>query len=307
MFINVLTQVIILFILILLGVILTKAKLLNDAAVKGITELVLLLVTPCVIIKTFIREFDPSALKNLGISALAAFLAHLGFILLSRLLIKQKNIGSQRVLQYGVIFSNCGYMSIPLQQALLGDEGVFYSAAFIAVFNLFVWSYGVILMSGDKKYMTPKKLIINPGVIAVIIGLAVFLLSIPVPKVIYEPISYLASLNTPLPMIIIGFYLANTSLGTVLKNIGFYIALSLRLFIFPLLSVAVMYLCGIRGVMLVSLAISCSAPTAANTTMFSSKFGADTSLSVKLVAVSSILSLISMPVIILLAEKMAGI
>lgn len=307
MFINVLTQVTILFILIMLGVILTKAKLLNDAAVKGITELVLLLVTPCVIIKTFVREFEPSALKNLAISALAAFLAHIGFILLSRFLIRNKNIASRRVLQYGVIFSNCGYMSIPLQQALLGDEGVFYSAAFIAVFNLFVWSYGVILMSGDKKYMTPKKLIINPGVIAVVIGLVIFLFSIPVPKVIYEPISYLAALNTPLPMIIIGYYLANASLGSVLKNTSFYLALALRLFIFPLIAVAVMYLCGIRGVMLVSLAISCSAPTAANTTMFSSKFGADTELSVKLVAICSILSLLSMPLVITLAEKLSGI
>ena len=305
MFINVLTQVIILFILIFVGVILAKCKILNDTAVKSMTDFVLMVVTPCVIIKSFIREFEPALLQKLLINVTATVFIHFLFIILSRLLLKSKNLSEQKVLQFGVIFSNCGFMSIPLQQAILGEEGVFLAASYVAIFNLFVWSYGVLLMSGDKKYLAPKKLILNPGVAGVLVGLVIFLLSIPIPKIIAEPISYFAALNTPIPMVIIGYHLANSSILAGVKNIRCLWGIALRLFIFPLTALAILYLFGIRGDMLVSLAISCCAPTAANTTMFATKYGGDTSLSVNMVSLSTLFSLISMPVIVTLAQYIA--
>lgn len=305
MFLDVLVQVIILFILILIGVILTKCKLLNETTVKGMTEITLLIVTPCVIIKSFVREFDKSVFKNLIISFLIAFLAHLGFIILARLLIHSKEKSSEKVLRFAVVFSNCGFMSIPLQQAILGDTGVFYGSSYIAIFNLFIWSYGVISMSGDKKYLTPKKLILNPGIIGISIGLVIFLLSLPVPKLILEPINYMAGLNTPVPMIIIGYHLTNSNLLGGFKNLKLMFAIFLKLLLFPLAALGIIYLCGVRGDMLVSSAISCSAPTAAMATMFSSKFSVDTPLSVNMVSLSTIFSILTMPVIITLAQAIA--
>lgn len=305
MFIDVFTQVVILFILILLGVALTKAKILTENGVRSITDMVLILVTPCVIIKSFVREFDKSVLKSLLISFLLAFLLHIGFIILSHLLIHSKEKRAERVLRFGAIFSNCGYMSIPLQQAILGDIGVFYSASFIAIFNLFIWSYGIITMSGDKKYLTPKKMLLNPGMIGLALGLVVFLFSIPLPKLISEPINYIASLNTPLPMIIIGFHLSKSNLLSGIKDVKCIFAMFLKLILYPALSLGVMYLCGIRGDMLTSMVISCSAPTAAITTMFSAKFSADTSLSVNMVSLSTVLSLLTMPCLITLTQYIA--
>ncbi|MBQ3817169.1 MAG: AEC family transporter [Clostridia bacterium] len=288
----------------MLGFILTKGNILTDKGVKSMTDMVLLLVTPCVIIKSFIRKFDKSLLKSLLISFLIAFLVHIGFILFSRLL-KDSDMSKQRVLQFGVIFSNCGYMSIPLQQALLGEEGVFYGSSFIAIFNLFVWSYGIILMSGDKKHLSPKKLVINPGMIGLSVGLIIFLFSIPIPKIFSEPISYIASLNTPLPMIIIGYHLAHSNLLNGIKSIKCIITVTMKLVLLPLTALGIMYACGIRGTMLVSSVISCSAPTAAITTMFSSKFERDTDLSVNLVSLSTVLSLVTMPILITIAKYLA--
>ncbi len=305
MFINVFTQVVILFILILIGVVLTKANILTEKGVSSMTDMVLILVTPCVIIKSFVREFDKSVLKNLLISFLIAFLAHIGFIILSHLIIHSKEKATERVLRFGSIFSNCGYMSIPLQQALLGDIGVFYAASYVAIFNLFIWSYGIISMSGDKKYLTPKKMVFNPGMIGLGIGLIVFLFAIPLPKLVLEPISYMASLNTPLPMIIIGYHLTKSNLLYGLKSFKCILAMGLKLILFPVLALGVMFLCGVRGDMLVSSVISCSAPTAAITTMFASKFSADTPLSVNMVSLSTIISLISMPCIITLSQLIA--
>ncbi len=305
MFIDVFTQVVILLLLILTGFILTKTHILTENGSKSMTDIVLTIVTPCVIIKSFMRDYDPSLLKNLLIAFLIAFLTHIGFILSAHLLLHSRDISKQKVLQYGVVFSNCGFMSLPLQQSILGDMGVFYGSSYIAIFNLFIWSYGITLMSGDKKYMTPKKLIINPGIIGLTIGLFIFLLSIPTPKIVNETVSYISSLNTPLPMIIIGYHLANSNILDGLKNLKCIFAIILRLLIFPLLALGIMYLCGIRGTMLVSSLISCSAPTAAITTMFAAKFGLDTPLSVNLVSLSTILSIISIPLLITLAQYIA--
>ncbi len=302
MFSNVVSQVAILLVLMLVGVLLTKFGVLKENAVKSMTDLVLYTVTPCVIIKSFVRKFEMSALKNLLISFLIAFLVHILFIVLSRIIFRTKDESKRKVLQFAVVFSNCGYMSLPLQEALLGDNGIFYGSSFIAIFNLFVWSYGILLMSGDKKYLSAKKMIINPGIIGLVLGLIVFLFSVPLPKVIYEPISYMASLNTPLPMIIIGYHLTKSK---IFKGRAGLLAIAVRLVVFPLLALAIMYLCGVRGDMFVSVVISCCAPTAAITTMFADKFGAETALSVNLVSLSTIISLITIPLIVTLAQMLS--
>lgn len=305
MFINVFTQVTILLILIMVGYVLTRCNILTNEGSKCMTDVVLYIATPCVIIKSFVREFDKSLLKGLIISFIMAVFAHILFIILSRFMFKNCPDKQKRVLQFAVIFSNSGFMALPLQQALLGDIGVFYGASYVAVFNIFTWSYGILLMSGDKKYLSLKKLVISPGIIGVTVGILIFILSIPFPKIIFEPISYMAGLNTPVPMIIIGYHLAKSNITEGLKNINSIIAVLSRLFVFPLIALAIMYVCGIRETLLISSIICCCAPVAAMNTMFSAKFGCDTSMSVNLVSVSTILSLITMPLIITITQYIA--
>ncbi len=304
MFISVFTQVVILLILILVGVILAKAGVITEHGSAVMTDVVLLIVTPCVIIKSFIRDLNPETLRGLVISIVISLLVHIGFILMS-LILRDKTPSRQRVLQFATIFSNCGFMAIPLQQALLGDEGVFYGSSFVAVFNLFIWSYGITLMSGDRKNLSCKKLILNPGLIGITVGLLIFLLQIPIPEVVEQPISHIAALNTPVPMLIIGYHLYNSNLLKCFRDIKAILCILLRLVVFPVVAISVMYLCGVRGTMLVSNAICCSAPIAAITTMFSAKFDLDTELSVSTVSLSTVLSLITMPIIISVTQLIA--
>lgn len=306
MFETVFTQVIILFILIFIGFILNKANILNEVGAKAVTDIVLYIATPAVIIKSFIREFSPDLLKNLGIGFLAGIIAHIIFILLSILLLRSKDISKQKILQFGVIFSNCGYMSLPLLQAVLGDDGVFYGATYIAVFQIATWSYGLFLMGDGFKSMTPKKVILSPGIIGFAVAFIIFVLEIPVPSIIREPINYMASLNTPLPMIIIGYHLANSNFLKGLLDIRLLFATVLKLVVFPLIAIFGFYICGIKGTMPMALTTCISAPTAALCTMFASKFERDTSLSVTMVSLTTLLSIISMPLIATLAEKFIG-
>lgn len=304
MFINVLTQVVILFVLIGVGFFLAKFKILNDKGVSGMTDLVLIVVTPCVIVKSFFREFKTDDLKNLLISFLLGILIHIGFILLS-LALRDKDKNKQAVLQYAVIFSNCGFMALPLQQALLGDNGVFLGSSFVAIFNAFIWSYGVRLMSGDKKSLSPLKIITRPAILALIIGFLVFVFSVPVPTVISEPVSYLAALNTPLPMIIIGYHLAKSNVLKGFTGLKCLLAVFLRLVVLPAVAIFAMWISGIKGDMLLSLSICCAAPVAAITTMFSAKYGRDTEFSVNLVSISTLFSVITMPAMIMLADTLS--
>ena len=125
------------------------------------------------------------------------------------------------------------------------------------------------------------------------------MLSLKLPQVISEPIGYLAALNTPLPMIVIGYHLA--SAGFNIKGAGTYAAIFVRLIISPLIMLGGLYLCGIRGTILVACVIAASAPCAAATTMFAEKFGGDTTLSAACVSITTLLSVITMPLIVALA------
>jgi predicted permease len=292
-------QVVVLFLLIFLGYFCSKAKLLNQPTISGITNLVLYIVTPCILITSFQREFDVLMLGNLGIALLIATGFHLLNILFAHLFVHDPQMRRQRVLRFGVIFSNAGYMSLPLQDAILGADGVFYGAAVIAVFNLLAWTYGLVLMGGDIKLISLRNLVLNPGVTGVSIGLVLFLLSINLPYIIKEPMQMMAALNTPLPMLVIGFYLAESQIVHVLTDLNVYLVLFLRLLAVPLIMLAIVKMAGVTDhTMIVACVIAASAPCAAMTTMFASKFNQDTELSVGIVSFSTIVSIVTMPLVV---------
>ncbi|MCI8554240.1 MAG: AEC family transporter [Clostridiales bacterium] len=295
-------QVLILFLLIGAGAACGRTGLLCERAVKCLADLVLYLAFPCVIIQSFRREFNPEMLRGLLLAGLISLIIHAGSILLAHLVFRDREESRRRVLRFAVVFSNAGYMALPLQQALLGEEGVFYGAAYVAVFNLVLWSYGMLLMSGDRSALSAKKLLLNPGMIALAAGLPVFVFSLPLPEVIAGPISHLAALNTPLPMIVIGFYLARTDWRAALKDRRGYAAIALRLAVVPVLSVGGMLLFGVRGVLLTACAVAVSAPVAAASTMFAAKYGQDTRLSANLVSLSTLFSVATMPLIVSLTQ-----
>jgi predicted permease len=202
-------------------------------------------------------------------------------------------------------------MAFPLQEAILGKEGLFFGAIIIAVFNILLWTYGVWEMSGRlttaegsiskgrQIYLALRAGIINPGTIGVILGLIFFFSSIKLPEVVGRPVSSLAALNTPVPMIIIGFYLANAKIGKVLTDWRAYNMMFIRLIVVPVVLFVLLHIMGIRDhVMVVALVIAASAPAAAATTMFSAKFGKDTLHSVAVVSYSTLISMITMPLVV---------
>ena len=294
-------QVLVLFILIAVGFVCGRCGIITEHASKKMTDIVLYVVTPCVMVSAFQRSFSLDLLGRVGIAALTAALIIAASILLVRLVFRKGDASRRKVLQFSVVFSNCGFMSLPLQNALLGDDGWFYGSIFVAVFNLVVWTYGLADMSGDIKQLSVRRLATNPGIIGVTAALILFICNITLPTVIAEPVKHLANLNTPLPMLIIGFYLSRADFKKAFTDAGAYLAMALRLAVIPVAAIFAMSAFGLDSKMVIAFVIACSAPTAATTTMFAAKYDRDAALSVSLVASSTLLSVITMPLAVSLA------
>lgn len=296
------TQVLVLFVLIAVGVLLSKLGFITESGSRTMTDVVLYAVTPCVIINAFQREYRPEMLRGLLIALLSAFLA-LGFsVLLAEILYRKADIDRGVVLKFAVVFSNCGFMALPLQQAILGDDGVFYGAAYVAVFNIFMWTYGLITMSRKKEWKAALKAVINPGIIGTVIGIILFVFSVKLPTVLASPISMLAALNTPVPMLVIGYHLTHSNLKRALAEKSVYLAMALRLIVIPLIVMGVMVDLRIDATVTVATVIAVSAPVAAFTTMMSAKYDHDTELAADIVSASALLSLITMPLVVGLTQ-----
>ena len=299
-------QVIILFLLIGVGVNCGKIRLLSELSVKEVTNFVLYIVTPCIMIQTFQRPFD-AALAGLFLQAvLFAVITTVAAWLLARFTLHSPDSRRQNVYRFAAIFSNCGFMALPLENALLGSDGLFFGAAYLATLNVFAWTMGIQIMSGSPKPPSLKKILLNPCVIGVFVGLALFFSSITLPQLIETPVEYLAALNTPLPMIVIGYHLSKADLTSILRDLRAWLAMTERLILIPLIGLAIGLAMHMDTMAFIACMVGLCAPTGAICTMFSVTHGQDTELSVSLVSVSTLLSILTMPLIIVLAQTLVG-
>ena len=298
--ITVATQVAILFALIGVGFFCRKTKLLNDASISGLVNILLIIVTPCLVIDVFQRPFEPGKIYALTIAFLVSLTAHIIMIALAAACFKRCEHKTRAVFKCATVFSNAGFMGIPLEKAILGDEGVFFGIVYVVIFNLVIWSWGIKIMGGGSGW---RKTLINPGTIGLMAGLPLFLFSVELPEVVKKPIHMLSLLNTPIPMIVIGYYLAGSKFSRVIQEPGAWLSGFLRLIVCPLILIVAFY--PFRGnldrIMMLALVTAASAPVAAMVSMFASKYGHDAEVSAGLVSVSTLLSIVTMPPIIALA------
>ena len=297
-------QVFILFTIILVGFTFTKLKLLDKQKVSGLIDIVVYIVTPSNIIISFQRDFKNELLMQLGLSFVLAILVFFVNCVIARLVIKEKNPDKNCVLQFASAFPNAGYMALPLQKAILGDIGVFYGASYIAIFHCYVWTYGVKLLSKEKAKVNFKKIIFNPPIIGIFIGIILFVTQVRLPELISSPLTYFSALNTPIPMLIIGYYLANTDLKATFTSCWVYVGSCIRLLISPAIAILLSHIFNAGNDVMTACVIACSAPSAALSGMLAMKFDRDTQVSVGMISLTTILCIITMPILVALAQTL---
>lgn len=298
-------QVGILYVMVLVGIICDKISLFTEKTGRACTDLLFYIITPCVIINSFFtREFTKESGIKLLIAVGCGFLLHFVAIAINTPLFSKGDKDKNCVYKYAAIYGNVGYMTLPLTEAILGSEGVFYCSAVVMAFNVVSFTHGIFMMDKGTGF-DAKKLVLNPGVIAMAIGLPFFLFKIPLPELVTKPVDFIANTQTPIAMIIFGTFLSNTKLNSIFKNPKIFLVALSKLIVLPVIMIAIYKLMGLSGTLLIALAISSCAPSANNTVLFSAKYGKDAGLASQTVALVSFLSIITMPIFIAAVKTIA--
>lgn len=291
-------QIVVMFILILLGGFLYKRKIFTRKGCGQLSELVLTLVCPVLIFVSFQKELEPRLVKGLLTAFALSFASHIVLIALSMIFCGKRRGEVSGVERFAVAYSNCAFMGIPLIEAVYGTDGIFYLTAYIAAFNLLSWTHGVMIMTGKMDLRSAVNAFKAPAVIATAAGLVFFFLRIRLPGIIMQPMNYIASLNTPLAMLISGMTIARSNPAAALKKGGIYLTCFLKLILGPIIITLLFAPFPIDPVVRDTIVISAACPTAALTVMFASRYGKDSVYASEIFAVSTAFSAVTVPLVL---------
>ena len=297
-----------LFLLILVGFVARKAKIIDADLTKGLSTVVVKVAQPFLIIYSITKlDFSALNLKNgllvLGFGILShALTIALAFILFSRI----KDIDEKKIYQFAFAFCNCAFIGFLILNSLFGEIGLFYGAFYVISYNLGVWSFGVWLMSRGKAEsgVTVRKIFINAGTVPCFIGLALYIVQIPLPDFLMTAMDTMGSLCTPLSLIVTGSLVAALPLREFFLNPKFYGFLAAKLVALPLLLAIILRFTGISALiadidLAVFLTVMVALPPAAFTTLLATLYDVKPSYSAQLISLGTILS----PFTILLVMK----
>ena len=292
-------QNIIMFLYLMIGWLLYKNKLLTSAGSGELGKMLLYVVMPVAIVRSYIQTFSSEMLTGFLISFAAAAASLILAMIVSTLVFRNR---PSAVRQFGAAFSNAGFIGIPLVQMTLGDGAVFYVASFVAILNLLQWTYGVLIMTKDKSTISLNKLKTNPILIAFVIGMLLFFLPIQLPAALAGMVGTIASMNGPLAMIVLGAYLAQVPFKDLFTDRDTYLCTAVRLLVIPVLTMLLLWLVpGKYLTIRMAVLLAASAPVGSNVAIFAQIYHENYRNAVKDVCLSTLCSIITMPLILALA------
>ena len=287
------------YILMFIGYTAYKREMLSDQGTKDIGKILLHIAIPIVVISNFCVEKSPQKTNELFSSILISLVCMAVSIFVSYLFFHKKN----RIGEFASAFSNAGFIGIPLVQATFGDQAVFYISMMIVLINLLQWTYGVYTITDDKGFIDIRKVAKNPIVISVMIGLLIYFSGIEMPTIATRLFSIIGGLNTPLAMLVSGVYLAQSNLKEMIRKKDVYAVCLVRLIVVPVVVMAVFSILPVGNTtikMAILLAVAC--PAGSNVAIFAQQFNRDYKKGIEYVCVSTLLSILTLPLVILLAS-----
>lgn len=276
-------QVVMLFLLMGTGIAAVKTGVLKPEGKQALSNLLVYLVVPAMIVNSYRMEFSMEILHNLLASFGMSLLALLIGTGITLALTARRKDSRTPIFRFACIFSNAAYMGFPLISALFGSEGLLYASAYVTVFNILLWTmgYGFVSGSSDPKEVL-HSLLHTPVLYAMVIGLCIYLLQIPVPQLIAQPLELMANMTTPLSMVITGMLLAAGDLGCIVRSKPVWKLAAVRMLLIPAVCLAVFGL------------LECC-PSAAITSVFAVQFGHDESFAAGSVVLTTLLSIVALP------------
>ncbi|MDD4075500.1 MAG: AEC family transporter [Eubacteriales bacterium] len=295
----ILKQIIALFVYAAIGYFMHRGKLLNREGVRSMSNLLLYILLPCVIVNSFCRESTPEVTRALGYSFVLGALLHGVAILISELLFHKAPLDS-----FSASFSNIGYIGVPLIVAALGEDAVLYAVGMIAMLNVLQWTYGQRMLTRDTGAFQWKKAFINPLVISVTIGLFFYFLPIEMPPLLHNCVSAVADCNSPIAMVILGYYVHEIPFKQMFTLPAAYAVSAVRLLLIPLCSLLLLAWLPVSSDIKLALMLSAASPVGVNAAIYAERTGHDYARAVIMVCLSTLLSLLSMTFLIWLSAKL---
>lgn len=298
-------SVVTLFLMMAVGFFFAKKGMLSEQTLSQTSRILLYVVTPAIIVNCFLVERTPELDRQLLTAAAALIGTYALYMLLSMLLFRRRDPDERGVLRFASIYGNKGFMGLPLILSVLGNDAAMVAALALAVFNIVSWTHGVVIIGG-RQYLSPKKVFLNPAVLGFAAALVLFLTGWRLPGPVESAVDYLSSLNTPLAMVIIGAQMAGTDLAAVFRMKKLYFAAAIKLIGLPLLTMAVLLPFHLDGTVFAALVILSGCPTAGATSLFCQNMGKDTGLAARLVTLSTLLCIITLPLVAAAAQTLGG-
>ncbi|OIK98820.1 transporter [Oenococcus oeni] len=297
------------FSLILVGLLINKIGFFHQQTSDDLTSILLYVVSPCLIINAFEEPYSPKRIQQFLLTLFGIILFYLVDvdIFIARIVFgKIKDTALSRVVQYGSVYSNAGFMGVPLASSLFGSQGVFFAAASLAAFNIFNWTHGVKLFQPKQNQLDHKaalqKVVLNPNIIAIVCGLLLFSLSIKIPFVINQAVKYVGSVNTPLSMIVIGNSLAGIKFSRKILNSKILLALVMKNLFFPVIAIMILEFLKISGIAFYTTVVMAACPVAGIVVLFTLQARGNPRQAITLMSISTILSLATIPLVFAISK-----
>lgn len=298
---NVTEQVVILVLMMAVGFIAAKAGIITREGRGALTNLVLYVTQPLLVINSFQMRYDAGLLMDMGTVAIFAAVSMGLSYLLGAAVWPRGDDEKRRVLWYGTMFTNCGFMGFPVLNSLFGSTGVVYGSVYVLVYTVYSWTLGIYIYAG--KSGTMKQVLLQPGLIAVIVGVILFVLSIHLPDWAGKTVSGIGSLTTPLAMMIVGALVAEGDFRHIFRDWMLFAASVLRLAALPALAAGALWLLwrflpgmpGIGTPVVESCILLTAMPIAANVAIFASMYSVKPQYAAQTVLVSTLLSVATVP------------
>ena len=293
-------QIMMMVILMAVGILCAKVNLIDQDTNKKLSSFVLMLVNPLVIFLSYQRSFEEKLLQGLLLSFGLALLSYSISLIVTHTIYRNKKENTFAVEKYASVYTNSGFIGIPLVQGVFGLEGVFYLTAYLTIFNLLVWTHGVIVMSGKRDFTSIKRAMVSPAFSAIILGFLSFLIRFELPELLSVSLHMLGSTNTPLAMIVAGVSMSQANIGKILKDGRIYKLCLVRLIVIPLLVIFTFTFFDLPVILTGTSTIAVACPVAANIILFAYRYERDSLYAAELFAATTVLSMLTMPLLLLL-------
>lgn len=260
-----------------------------------------MVVNPCLIITVYQTPYDPALIRGLMISFAAAAAAHILGILMAHFLIPAGKNPEYAIERIAAVYSNCGFIGIPLINSVLGSDGVFYLTAYMTVFNILTWTHSLILLNGSFSFRRLRQGLLSPMMIGVVIAVVLYFARIQLPSVLLDSMNYIADMNTPLAMIIAGVSVAQTDLKKIFTKLHIYWTTILKLILIPFAVLLLLAAFRVEHDIAYTTLIAAACPTGATLTMMAIQFNKNYQYASEIFAFTTVCSIATIPFMTFLA------